>query len=175
MTRKIIKPGFIEQRSEAELRDKLEGLFCILIRYNGLLHEVYEHFRKANIDQNLNVCQSYTMYIFNFRELVERVKGLSAHVNEDLLVRYYLESKGSGRRADPRKQHLSRVERGLRAEKCGQGATQVLQPGHRPDPADLDQQPQVALEAQLPEQGVLREVVPAAEERVVPGEAGLLE
>ena len=84
----------MNSKSSSELKDKLEGLFCILIRYNGLLHEVYEHFRKANIRGNKNICQSYTMHIFNFRELIEKVKGLSSYVNEDLLLRFYLESKG---------------------------------------------------------------------------------
>lgn len=76
------------------MKDKLEGLFCILIRYNGLLHGVYEHFRAQNIRRNENICQSYTMHVFNLREIVEKVKGLSAYVNEDLLLRFYLKSKG---------------------------------------------------------------------------------
>jgi hypothetical protein len=86
----------LKASSETELKDKLEGLFCILIRYNGLLHGAYEYFRQKNIRNDENIGQSYTMHVFNFQELIEKVKGLNAYVNEDLLLRFYLQSKGKG-------------------------------------------------------------------------------
>ena len=76
------------------------------------------------------------MHVFNFREIVERVKGLSAYVNEDVLVRFYLESKGRL----TRKQHPPRVERELRAKECGGSQKEVLQTGPQPFAADFHQQ-----------------------------------
>ena len=89
-----MKPSFLTPLGDAEFKDKLESLYCILIRYNGLLHEIYEHFRQRNMERLQNVGQTYTMHAFNFREIVERVKGMSAYVNEDILMRYYTQSKG---------------------------------------------------------------------------------